>query len=183
MCSEVLLRASSADSSPDHHWMNDTVRLYWPCRSAEDVGAGCSLTLGLPTLDRFPQFSAIDRKRPSIGIQVKPKTAEIDQSWPYSPLPSQRSRTPPSGPCGLTVVRGIPCTICNRRQSTRGHLTFVTSETVRRATTDVWLVGVAQPSRVFNPRSRVSALLIAARGRGSTRVMLIDADNHRNATA
>ena len=43
------------------------------------------LPFGLPTLDRFPQFSAIARKWPSIAIQVMPKTAEIDQTWPWSP--------------------------------------------------------------------------------------------------
>ena len=43
---------------------------------------------GLPTLDRFPQFSAMIQKRTSIGIQVMPKTAEIDQPWPFLLLPS-----------------------------------------------------------------------------------------------
>ena len=40
---------------------------------------------GLLTLDRFPLFSVIAWKRPSIGFQVMPKTAEIDQTWPWSP--------------------------------------------------------------------------------------------------
>jgi hypothetical protein len=43
---------------------------------------------GLPTLDRFPLFSDIDLKRSAIGVQVMPKTAEIDQTWPFLPLPS-----------------------------------------------------------------------------------------------
>ena len=57
-----------------------TVRLCW-----REVGAH---NFGLPTLDRFPQFSAIARKWPLIGLQVTPKTAEIDQTWPFFLLPS-----------------------------------------------------------------------------------------------
>ena len=57
-----------------------TVRLSW-----REVGAH---NFGPPTLDRFPQFSSIARKWPLIGLQVTPKTAEIDQTWPFFLLPS-----------------------------------------------------------------------------------------------
>ena len=52
------------------------------------VAAEWRTDYGLPPLDRFPQFSAISRKRSSIGAQAMPKTAEIDQTWPFFPLPT-----------------------------------------------------------------------------------------------
>ena len=44
-------------------------------------------------------------------------------------------------------------------------------------------LGKRHHPRVFNPRSRVSALLIVARGRGTKRVWLTVAGNRRSATA
>ena len=57
--------------------------------------------------------------------------------------------------------------------------------TLRRATAGCRRVGAqergswARTPRVFNPRSRVLALLVAARGRGNTRVCLIVVDSER----
>ena len=82
-----LLRASSAAICP-LSIVASTVRRCWPCRSVEDVEVYIVHPLGLPTLDRFPQFSAIAREYPSMDIRVMPKTAEIDQSWPLFLLPT-----------------------------------------------------------------------------------------------
>ena len=72
--------------------------------SVSRVEAGRSAPC-LPTLDRFPQFSAMVRKWPSTDIQVVPETAEIDQTWPFFLLPQSRSFS-----------------IRNRRQNTLGPL-------------------------------------------------------------
>ena len=89
-----LLRAASVASSPAFHF-GDTIRLYSWEVVAHDFG--------LTTVDRFPQFSAIAKKRLFICIQMMPKTAEIDQGWPSFRASLTRSRS---------------CTIRNSRQST-----------------------------------------------------------------
>ena len=84
VCWEALLRTASAASSPAFHF-GDTVGLCSWEAVAHDFG--------LPTVDRFPQFSAIAKKRLFICIQVMPKTAEIDQGWPSFRASLTRSRS------------------------------------------------------------------------------------------
>ena len=43
---------------------------------------------GLPALDRFPRFSARTTHWQTVPFQGMPKTAEIDQIWPFTLLPS-----------------------------------------------------------------------------------------------
>ena len=78
--------------------LRDTVRQCW---------RGGHTPSGHVTLDRFPPFPAMGLKRPYIGIQVTPKTAEIDQTRPSFRASLTRSRS---------------CTICNHQQSTLGPL-------------------------------------------------------------
>ena len=70
---------------------------------------GCCPRLWPDDVDRFPQFSAIAKKRLFICIQMMPKTAEIDQGWPSFRASLTRSRS---------------CTIRNSRQSTLDPLNF-----------------------------------------------------------
>ena len=82
-----LLRAFTAPSRPLIVWLGDTVRLWWRVTAYSSLFTLHSL-LGLPTLDRFPRFSAVVLKRSSVCSGVMPKTAEIDQTWPFFLLPT-----------------------------------------------------------------------------------------------
>ena len=93
-----------------------------PTLSDSGSGRWSAFSFGLPTLDRFPQFSAIARKQPSFDIQVMPKTADIDQTWPFLLLPS--SAYPPSANARAAkqALCGVPrsCTIRNHQHNTLG---------------------------------------------------------------
>ena len=123
-----MLRASSAVISPISIVVS-TVRQWWLDERTDS---------GLPTLDRFPQFSAY---RPEMAF-----------NWYSSSAENSRNRSN-LAILAVTIFRGC---------AARRHRT---------------------PPHVFIPRSRVSALLIVATGRGNTRVWLIVAGSRRSATA
>ena len=104
---------------------------------------------GLPTLDRFPRFSAMLQKRTSIGIQVMPKTAEIDQIWSFFLFPSS-----------AVALLHYP------QPSTKHTWALDLSPQAkhRDARPRVYDFGclASYNPRVFNPRSRVSALSVVA---------------------
>ena len=94
----------------------------------------------------------------------------------------------------LSRSRSFP--VCNHQQSALGPLisrskrnaetrdrvyAFGGSRRVSSAQGRAF-AGMPQPSRVISPRSRVSALLTVATGRGNTCAWLIVAGSHRSAT-
>ena len=124
---------------------------------------------GLPTLDRFPQFSAIAlnwRRLASRDCRKQQKSIKLGHFYCY-PLPRSRSFS-----------------IRNHRQSTLGPSIFLRKRNTETRDRRCVVRGVSRrtTTHVFNPRSRVSALLIVARGRGTKCAWLIVAGNRRSAT-
>ena len=157
--------------SPAFH-LGNTVRQWWRDGRTD---------YGLPTLDRFPQFSAY--------------RSELAYYWRSGDAENSRNRSN-LAILPLTDFRGRAPALSATIDKT--HLVLrplAASETPRRATVDAGFGmsriaqptylchKVSSPSRVYNPRSRVLALSVVARGRGNTRVWLIVAGNRRSATA
>ena len=130
----------------------------------------------LPLLDRFPLFSAIVRERPFIVIQVPPKTAEIDQTWPLFPLPSS-----------AVALFQLPATINQTRVYPQHLATTKNAETrdlglkirgaelrvqgsLRRIGSGARRAGTRETpcatAHVFSPRSRVSAFRLRRKVKG-----------------
>ena len=131
-----------------------------------------TLILGLPTLDRFPRFSAKSLKWPSICIQVVPKTAEIDQTWPFFLLPSSAVALP-HYPQPLTKhTWAIDLSPQAKHRDARPRA-------VGARECGSW----ARLPHVFNPRSRVCGVSLVATGQDTTRILLIVAGGRRSATA
>ena len=135
------------------------------CRHSPTVLAEWAHRLCPPTLDRFPRFSAIARKRPSTGIQVEAENSRNRSNLAILPVTDFRSRA--------------PAIICTPRQGTLGLLISRRMRDAETRDRRCVIRGVSPRTapRAFNPRSRVSSLLIVPRSRGSTCVYLIVADS------
>ena len=111
-----------------------------------------------------------------------PKTAEIDQTWPFFPLPTSavalflylRHRQSTRGPL-----------ISRRMQNTETRDRMYACGVSRRVpfTQGRAFAGMPQPLRVFSQRSRVCGVSLLATGQGNMRVLLTVADNHKSTTA
>ena len=127
-------------------------------RHSPTVLAEAAVThFGLPTFLRFARSRVIGIPMAMIVLEIGRETAQTAKGWPFS-VPASRGRA-------LAVI-------CNNQQSASDVRGLKLCS--RR---------MLHASPVFNPRSRVSALLIVARDRGTRRVWLIVADNRRSATA
>ena len=111
---EVLLRASSAVSSPAFHFGN-TVRLYWPCRSVEDVGTGCQHALAGQRFCVLRGFAPWAIQCHPVGFRVRRETAQNAKGWPSSRASLTRSRS--CSICDRQLNAHAPLAICQKRNA------------------------------------------------------------------
>ena len=153
------------------------------------MSAGTAATpFGLPTLDRFPQFSTTTRKRPFIGTRLVPKTAEIDQTWPFFLIPSSAVALlhypQPSTKYTWSLDFSPQAQHRDARPRVCSSGCLVSQKSVhsnRRCAARVCLT--SHNPRCLYPRSRVCGVSLLATDQRNMRVLLTVADNRKSATA
>ena len=95
----------------------------------------------------------------------------------------KRQKSIKVGHSSVTIFRGRALLdICDNQQNTHGPLIIRKKRNAADARHGGVVLGRRTTPCAFNPRSRVSALLVVARGCENTRVWLIVAGNRRSAT-
>ena len=124
---------------------------------------------GLPTLDRFPQVSAMPQEWSSTGMSGDAENSRNRSNLAILPF---------------TIFRGRALSsISDSQQGTHGPLILRQKRNAADARPRGVIRGCRTTTRAFNSRSRVSALLIAARDQETKCTLSSGADNRRSATA